>query len=166
MRKKRNSPTSRPHAALPPAMPLDTLRRMLSTYAPDESLGPPEGMMLTPQGVPTSRKRWTKRVLDTREKFQGYQSGYWYRENMKYGRRPTDGAPLREWIAALINHGTAKWSGCIDRRETKLQFAEWLPSYLDDDGMRWDVSPMEVAIQFLREKYGMPPLPPNGRAGT
>lgn len=165
MRKYRNSPSSRLHVALP-AMPIDALRAMLATYAPDDPLGPPEGRILTSHGVPATRKRWPKSVHDTRAKFPGYQPGYRYRENMKYGRCPADDAPLREWITALINHAKAKWSGCIDGKGTKLQFAEWLPSYLDDDGLRWHAGEMDAAAEFLREKYGMPSLAAKGRAGT
>jgi hypothetical protein len=144
---------------------------MLAEYAPDEPLGPPEGnddVYVPGEGWTfPPRTRWPKRVFDTREKFPGYQPGGRYRENMKYGRCPADSAPLREWITALINHAKAKWCGCIDGKRTKLQFVEWLPSYLDDDcGMRWAISPMEAATQFLREKYGMPPLAPKRMGGT
>ncbi len=165
MSKKLSSPTSPLDAALSGTMPREALRAMLSIYAPDEPLGPPEGIILTPQGMPTSRKRWTKRVLDTREKYPGYQPGHWYQEDMKYGRRPAHDAPLSQFITALINHAKAKWSGCIDGKRTKLQFVDWLPSYLDDKGMRWDRSRDEAATQFLRERYGMPPLAPKGRTG-
>jgi hypothetical protein len=167
MRKKLNCPTPLPNAALPRVVPapLDALRRMLASYAPDEPLGPPEGDILTPQGIPAARKKWPKSVFDTREKFPGYQPGYEYRENMKYGRCPDDDAPLHEWITARINHAKAKWSGHIDGRRTKLQFVEWLPTYLNDDGLRWHVGKMDAATEFLREKYGMPSQGANGRVG-
>ena len=160
MPKKRNYASS----YAPKAMRLDALRNLLATYAPDEALGPPEGGVLTPQRVPTERKKWPKQVFETREKFPGYQPGYRCRENMKYGRNPTLDAPLHEHLAVLINHAKAKWSGYIDGKGRKLQFAEWLPLYLDDKGMRWDLSRDEAATQFLRQKYGMPPLAPKGRA--
>jgi hypothetical protein len=167
MRKKRNSPSSRPHAALPPSRPIDALRRMLAEYAPDEPLGPPEGnddVYVPGEGWSfPPRTRWPKCVFDTREKFPGYQPGYWYRENMKYGHCPADGAPLREWIAALLSHARAKWSGYIDGKQTKLQFVEWLPSYLGDDGLRWHAGTMDAAAECLRVKYGMPPMAPKGR---
>lgn len=150
-------------------LPSDALLAMLQSLAPDEPLGPPEGDILTPQGIPTTRKKWPKRVFVRREKYPGYQPGYRYREDMKYGRagryQPTGDAPLSDFMTALINHAKAKWSGCIDGKCTKLQFVDWLPSYLDDVGMRWDRSWDEAATQFRREKYGMPPLARKRGAG-
>ena len=75
---------------------------------------------------------------------------------MKYGRRPNERAPLSAWATALINHAKAKWSLAVEAKVTK-QFAEWLPTYLDDDCIRWrDEGKLNAAAQFLREIYGRP----------
>jgi len=51
----------------------------------------------------------------------------------------------------------------IDGKGRKLQFVDWLPYYLDTDGLRWDLSRDNAATQFLRARYGMPPLIPKER---
>ncbi len=129
--RRRSSPPLNWNAshALSSGLSRDAILTMLQSLAPDEPLGPPEGIILTPQGVPTSRKRWPNWVFATREKYPGYQAGGLYREDMKYGRRrPAHDAPLSQFVTALINHAKAKWSGCIDGKRTKLQFVDWLPS--------------------------------------
>lgn len=158
-------------SATPPPrkMPPDEIRTLLAKYAPDEPLGPPEGNddVCVP-GVGWTfppRKLWPKSVIEKRAKFPGYQPGYRYQENMKYGRRPDEDAPLDAWVTTLINHAKAKWSLSIGANKTRLQFAEWMPSYLDDDSLRWKgVGKLDAAAQFLRERYGMPPLAPTRRA--
>ncbi len=178
MRKSNKTSTARGQdshqigSAAPPlwTMPRDEIRTLLAEYAPDEPLGPPEGNddVYVP-GVGWTfplRKRWPDEVYAVREKFPGYQPGYRYRENMKYGRRPDDDAPLSAWVTTLINDAKATWSQFVGANNTNLQFVEWMPSYLDDDNLRWKrVGKLDAAAQFLREMYGMPPLAPTWRAG-
>jgi len=89
-------------------LPTTALLAMLQFLAPDEPVGPCERRILTPQRIPATSKKWPKTVFVTREKYPGYQPGYRYRENMKYGWRPTDDASLSEYMTAMINHAKAK----------------------------------------------------------
>jgi hypothetical protein len=132
-----------------------TLDKLLA-LAPDEPLGPPEGLlMVQKRGVGWTvghRQRWPKSVLaTTRAKFPGYQPGHWFRENMKYGRCPREGASLCQMVTVMLNHAKAKWSGEIDGRKTRLQFKEWLPRYLDNETLCWCGAPgLDAAREILR----------------
>jgi hypothetical protein len=147
------------------AMPREALLVMLQLLAPDEPVGPCERIVSTPRGGERLCKQWPKIVFVTAEKYPGYQPGYLYRENMKYGRRPAPDAPLSEHLTALINHAKANWSYHADGKGRKLQFVDWLPSYLNDDATRYDPSRDEAATQFLRAKYGMSYRAPKKRGG-
>jgi hypothetical protein len=141
------------------------LKAMLQMLAHDEPVGPCERINATAHHGERLSKQWPKVVFATAQKYPGYQPGYLYRENMKYGRTPAKDAPLDQHLAALINHAKAKWSGYIDGKGRKLQFVDWLPSYLDDDTLRYDLSQEEAATQFLRASYGMPYRAPKKRGG-
>jgi hypothetical protein len=136
-------------------MPVCEREALLAFYAPHEPLGSPEDM-----------ERWPDEVHALRDRFPGYQPGSRYQENMKYGRRPPDDAPLMAWVTTLLNHAKAKWSVSIGCSNTDLQFAEWLPLYLEDEVIRWSgEGKLDAAAQFLRATFGMPPLPPTRGAG-
>jgi hypothetical protein len=149
------------------------LRTMLSMYAPDEPLGPPEGDIMVQQRgagwVVGQRKRWPQSVFKLREKFAGFQPGHRHREDMKYGRTPASDAPLSEWITAFINHSKAIWSRDLDRRVHHLQFDEWFDIYIDNV-VPWTNEPkMLEGVQVLRSKceyFRRVRLMDNGTIGT
>jgi hypothetical protein len=142
----------------------------LLKLAPDEPLGPPEGILMVQKRgvgwVEGERKRWPKRVLTLRKKFPGYQPGYHFREDMKYGRQPQcEDAPIAEWVTVMLNHAKAKWSGEIDANWTRLQFKDWLPYYLDNETLCWCGWPgLDGATQILRIACGLPRFAPTRRA--
>jgi hypothetical protein len=143
----------------------------LLKLAPDEPIGPCERIILVQKPgvgwVEGKAKQWPKSVSDLRAKFPGYQPGYWFRENMKYGDVPADDAPLSEWVAKMIDHAKAKWSGEIDGRKTRLQFKEWLPYYLDNDRLCWTGHPkLRRARELLRIACGMPRFAPTRGAAN
>jgi hypothetical protein len=134
---------------------------VLLALAPDEPLGPPEGFIYRQKRgsgwVLSERQCWSKAVHAFRDKFPGYQPGYRFREEMKFGRAPLSDAPLSAWVATLITHAKAKWSGVVEAKRTRLQFRDWLPEYLDHDMLCWRGGPgLDEANQILRIACGLP----------
>ena len=86
--------------------------------------------------VESTRVGFTKRWRTLMERFPGYIPDYRQREQLKYHLCPPEHAPIEEWIAQVLNHATAKWSGEVDRGE-KRQFVDWLCVYLESTNFRW-----------------------------
>jgi hypothetical protein len=128
----------------------------LLKLAPEEPIGPCERKILLQKPgvgwVVGEAKKWRKSVFVLRQKFPGYQPGYRFRENMKYGRQPRcENAPLAEWVTVMLNHAKAKWSGEIDAKRTRLQFKDWLPYYLENKTLCWCGDPgLDSAREILR----------------
>jgi hypothetical protein len=133
----------------------------LLKLAPDEPIGPCERKILVQKRgagwVVGEAKKWPKSVFALREKFPGYQPGYRFREDMKYGNQPPEDAPLSEWVAKLINHAKAKWAGEIGGRKTRLQFKEWLLYYLENAALCWTGYPgLVTAREILKVACNYP----------
>jgi hypothetical protein len=133
--------------------------------SPNEPIGPCERVILVQKPgvgwVEGKAKKWPKRVFDLRATFPEYQPGYRFRENMKYGNCPADDAPLSQWVAKMLNHAKAKYSGELEGGKTRLPFKEWLPYYLDNNGLCWTGHPkLDEAREILRIACGMPRFAP------
>jgi hypothetical protein len=102
-----------------------------------------------------------------RDKFPGYVAGHRQREHLKYGPLPADNASIMEWVAPVLNHARAKWSGEIDSGRIRCQFRDWLPSYFDDNRYFWSSAPARwlEAAELVRIACGLPRFRATRRAG-
>jgi hypothetical protein len=140
---------------------LDTLLAL----SPDEPPADVDG--LTRQLMtPAEQTRWWDTVGMLSAKHRGYQASPRKREEMKYGNRPADDAPLSDFVRARISHAKALWSRDVECGWTDLQFPDWLRRHVN--GKIW-ITPLwpddpgwSQALQLLRLACGSPRFAPTG----
>jgi hypothetical protein len=152
------------------APPLETLLELV----PDEPLAPPHEVkdLGWVQCDNDERKNWLREAEELHAKYPGYQDRDWKLEEMSWDNHPTDGAPLIEFVRALISFLKADWCLFIlNYEDARQQFREWLPGYLDV-GPRWLRQEWPVwwlkpgwaeALQILRIACGLPRFAPTWR---
>ncbi len=110
-------------------------------------------------------RSWSKKERALKDRYPGILLSFTAREKIKY-KEPLQNKPLLDWIRAFLNTAWAHWSRGIAQGETKLQFRDWFPNYLDDEtwsvklGGRW----LEAA-QVVRLSIGLKRFPLNWRRG-
>ena len=122
------------------------------------------------------QRKWTKRQLELRRRYPGLQLDYHFREARKYNR--PWGEPLSDWVREILTTAKMHWSRAVHGNRsakhiglsinyTNLQFRDWLPSYMDEDGGMQGGRECDEARRIIRIACGLPRFAPTkpGRAG-
>jgi hypothetical protein len=106
---------------------------------------------------------WPPKTLALVKRFPGADPDYHRREAAKY-ECPPFGSPLAAWVASFIYTARAHWSRAVHTgdgwsSQTRLQFRDWLPGYLEQENWFWGWGGMGDAAQLVRLACGLPRFP-------
>ncbi len=135
-----------------------------------------DGLIKTRRGTYVIvQRKWTKRQLDLCRRYPGLQLDYHFREARKY-HSPYD-EPLSGWVREFLNTAKMHWSRAVEAYAngwakywglsahcTNLQFKDWLPGYMDEDGGWTGGERCVEAGQIVRIACGLPRFAPTPRA--